>query len=247
MPSPLMIALAFLFAVTSRTEAADPEEGLFDLDDLRVKITEQLPHFEARHEGRPLRVLRHQDPGHKVVPPFDLTARDCPPYCIQPMKLAPGVETIGELELIDHLQRAARGEPILVIDSRTEPWVSRGMIPGATHIPYTRLDPAHARPGEIAELLELDFDAVRLDGLWSFGAVKTLVFYCNGPWCGQSPTNIRALLQIGYPPDRIKWYRGGMQMWEQLGFMTVKPAGAAAESPQGAAAFAEHAEPGDSE
>jgi hypothetical protein len=30
------------------------------------------------------------------------------------------------------------------------------------------------------------------------------------------------LLALGYPADRIKWYRGGMQMWEQLGLATVK-------------------------
>ncbi|MCG6896820.1 MAG: rhodanese-like domain-containing protein [Thiocapsa sp.] len=229
MRSPPTMSLALIVATTPCAEAADPQDGLFDLDDLRVKITETLPHFEARHEGRLMRVLRHQEPGHTVVPPFDHTARDCPPYCIQPMKLAPGVETIGELELIDYLQRAAKDEPILVIDSRTEPWISHGMIPGATPIPYTRLDPAHAEPEAIADLLEFELGAIRMDGLWSFGAVKTLVFYCNGPWCGQSPSNIRALLQIGYPPDRIKWYRGGMQMWEQLGFTTVKPSGAVAE------------------
>jgi rhodanese-related sulfurtransferase len=62
-----------------------------------------------------------------------------------------------------------------------------------------------------------------VEGLWNFGAAKTLVFYCNGPWCGQSPTNIRALLEYGYPAHKLKWYRGGMQAWEQLGFTTVKP------------------------
>lgn len=215
--------LGTALSASSVAEAADPEEGLFDLDALRVKITETLPFVEVEHQGRTVRVMRHQDPGHTIVAPFDLTGRDCPPYCIQPMRIAPGVETIGELELIDALGRAAKGEPILIIDSRTEPWVSQGMIPGAIHIPYTRLDPAHAEPESIAELLELELGAIRTGPLWSFSAVKTLVFYCNGPWCGQSPTNIRALLALGYPPERLKWYRGGMQMWEQLGFTTVKP------------------------
>ena len=34
--------------------------------------------------------------------------------------------------------------------------------------------------------------------------------------------NDRILLKYGYPADKIKWYRGGMQNWENLGFNTVK-------------------------
>jgi rhodanese-related sulfurtransferase len=224
MPSCARPALYLFAVVAACSEAADPEDGIFDLDDLRVKITETLPYVEIEHGGRPLLLMRHQDPEHSIAAPYDQTARDCPPYCIQPMQLAPGVETIGELELIEYLRRASKGEPILVIDSRTEPWIAQGMIPGAIHIPYTRLDPALAEPDAVAELLEFELGAIRSGALWNFGAVKTLVLYCNGPWCGQSPTNIRALLALGYPADRIKWYRGGLQMWEQLGFTTVKPA-----------------------
>jgi rhodanese-related sulfurtransferase len=50
------------------------------------------------------------------------------------------------------------------------------------------------------------------------------VFYCNGAWCGQSPTNIKTLLMLGYPANKIKWYRGGMQDWRMLGLTTVPPA-----------------------
>ena len=54
-------------------------------------------------------------------------------------------------------------------------------------------------------------------------AAKTLILFCNGAWCGQSPTNLRALMDLGYPAHKLKWYRGGMQAWEQLGFTTVNP------------------------
>ena len=47
--------------------------------------------------------------------------------------------------------------------------------------------------------------------------------FCNGMWCGQSPANIRTLLRFGYPADKLKWYRGGMQDWEILGLTTVTP------------------------
>lgn len=206
--------------------AADPSDDIFDLEHLRVKITEALSYVETGSGSRKVLVMRHQDPGHTVEPPFDKTSRDCPPFCVQPMNVAAGVETIGELELIEYLERLGKGDAdVLVIDSRTPEWTVRGVIPGATEIPYTRLDPQSADPKGTVELLEVDFGVTRLDGLWDFSTAKTLVFYCNGAWCGQSPTNIKALLSIGYPPGKLKWYRGGMQAWEQLGFTTVTPGG----------------------
>ena len=62
---------------------------------------------------------------------------------------------------------------------------------------------------------------MRQDALWNFAGAKTLVFYCNGPWCGQSPTNIKQLLSLGYPAHKLKWYRGGIQAWKSLGLTTV--------------------------
>ena len=204
-------------------QSADTEDALFDLRDLRVKISESLPYVETLHEGEKVLVMRHQDPDHDVESPFRSTSRDCPPYCVQPMTLAPGVETVGELELVRYLERIGRGDDgLLLIDSRTPEWVANGTIPGAVNIPYTRLDPAHASSEDIAELLELELGAIRLGKLWSFSAAKTLILFCNGAWCGQSSTNIKALLELGYPATKLKWYRGGMQAWEQLGFTTVK-------------------------
>jgi rhodanese-related sulfurtransferase len=91
-------------------------------------------------------------------------------------------------------------------------------------IPWQRLHSAYATPRQIAELLELRFGAVFQEGLWNFENAKTLVLYCNGPWCGQSPTNVKQLLALGYPAHKLKWYRGGMQVWKILGLTTVPPA-----------------------
>lgn len=191
-----------------------------------VGITPDLPHVDVKHRGKPVRIQREQDNLNTVDPDFSLTSRPCPPFCIQPMKLAPGVDTIGELELIDYLKKASSGDDsILVIDSREKEWLDRsGIIPGAEHIPWTALHPSHAEPAAIADLLELRFGAVRSGNLWNFGTAKTLVLYCNGLWCGQSPTNIRQLLSLGYPAHKLKWYRGGMQSWKNLGLTTVSNA-----------------------
>jgi rhodanese-related sulfurtransferase len=218
--------VCFCLLACPSVQGADTGEALFDLEDLRVKIDESVAYVETLHEGQKVLVMRHQDPGHLLESPYVKTSRDCPPFCVQPMTLAPGVETIGELELVHYLRRIGQGdEGVLVIDSRTREWVANGTIPGSVNIPYTRLDPAHAAPRDLAELLELELGAIRVGELWSFGAAKTLILFCNGAWCGQSSTNIKALLDLGYPPHKLKWYRGGMQSWEQLGFTTVKAEG----------------------
>jgi rhodanese-related sulfurtransferase len=49
------------------------------------------------------------------------------------------------------------------------------------------------------------------------------LLWCNGPWCGQSPRAIRALISLGYPAEKLYYYRGGMQMWQSLGLTTVLP------------------------
>jgi rhodanese-related sulfurtransferase len=177
------------------------------------------------HDGSSMEIKRDQNNDATVNPSFAKTSRPCPPFCVQPIVLAPGVETLGETEIIDYLVRMSEGDKtIMVIDSRTPDWVKKGTIPGAVNIPWTALNPAKgADPISIGEILEDTFGAVSLEGLWDYSNAKTLVLFCNGMWCGQSPNNIKNLLKFGYPPHKIKWYRGGMQSWSILGFNTVKP------------------------
>jgi len=187
-----------------------------------VGITTELPYVEIRHQGQVIRIERATDDFGELDPAYALTSRPCPPFCIQPMRVAEGVETIGELELIGYLQQAGAGDPVLIIDSRDGDWPKRsGMIPSAISIPWQQLHPEHSDTRKIAEILELQFGAAQTGALWNFENSKTLVFYCNGFWCGQSPTNIKQLLAIGYPARKIKWYRGGIQDWKILGLTTV--------------------------
>lgn len=189
----------------------------------KVGITPDLPKVEGTLAGKKILIQRNQNPQNTVNPAFAKTSRPCPPFCIQPATLAPGVETIGEVEVTQYLQRMMAGDTsILVVDSRTPDWVKRGTIPGAKNIPWTQLSPS-ADPFTIGEILSSEFGAREAEGLWDFSQAKTLVLFCNGMWCGQSPNNIRNLLRFGYPAHKIKWYRGGMQNWEILGLSTVKP------------------------
>jgi rhodanese-related sulfurtransferase len=209
----LISALALSFAVAAPVSAADEP---------KVKITPEIASVEVMHDGKKTAISRNQDEKNTVNPEFAKTSRACPPFCIQPGTIATGVETIGEVEMLDYLKRIAGGDTtVMVIDSRTPDWVERGTIPGSVNIPWDKLNAAKSDPFTIADILENQLGARNQEGLWDFSGAKTLVLFCNGMWCGQSPTNIKTLIKFGYPADKIKWYRGGMQDWEILGLTTL--------------------------
>jgi rhodanese-related sulfurtransferase len=203
-------------------------------EDMKVKMTKDLGSIEVKHNGKAVTIKRIQDETHTIDPSYSKTSRPCPPFCIQPAVAAPGVETIGELELLDYLKKASAGEDVLVVDARTKDWLARGTIPGSVNIPWTdinmELGASAFDGGMVSENFEATmtdkFGATRMeDGSWDFSKAKTLVTFCNGLWCPQSVNNIKTLIRHGYPESKIKWYRGGMQDWESLGLTIVKEAG----------------------
>ena len=218
-----MKSIKTLIATSIISAALLVPAGTFAADEIAVNIVKGLASIEVMHDGKKATIMRNQDQKNTVKQAFAKTSRKCPPFCIQPSMLAPGVETIGELEVIDYLKKKNAGDDsILVIDSRTPDWVKRGTIPGSVNIPWTSLNPAKgADPITIGEIMEDQFGVRQLEGLWDYSKAKTLVMFCNGMWCGQSPNNILNLLKFGYPAHKIKWYRGGMQDWEILGLSTV--------------------------
>jgi len=164
-------------------------------------------------------IERNQDNAAIITQEFARTSRACPPFCIAPMVAAPGVATLGELEVIAFLEeKVARGQGVLM-DSRLPDFYQKGAIPGAVNVPFTALDAANPYRDAILEAL----GAARTAAGWDFSAAQELALYCNGPWCEQSPRAIAHLLDAGYPPSKLHYYRGGMQDWLILGLSTVLP------------------------
>lgn len=167
-----------------------------------VGITPEISSVTVETRSGPVEISRIQDTAHEVTGEWARSSRPCPNFCIQPMSPAEGVHTIGELELLEML-----ADPeITVIDSRTTDWFENGTIPGAVSIPYTQII------DELASLgCQPDFDG------WDCAEAQNVALFCNGIWCGQSPTAIRNMIEAGYPADRIHYYRGGMQSWRMVG------------------------------
>ncbi len=171
-------------------------------EELKVGITSGMKSVTVETDDGPVEIRRIQDQSHEITGEYAKTSRACPPFCIQPFTPAEGVTTIGEIELIEMLKDPAA----IVVDSRTVDWFRGGTIPGAISLPYTEVGDRLNRLG-----CEPDFDG------WDCTEAKRVALFCNGLWCGQSPTAIRAMIAAGYPAERIFYYRGGMQSWRILG------------------------------
>ena len=195
------------------------------------KIAPDLESVDVIHKGKIVTITRSDQAGAGLPKGYENVARHCPPFCIQPMQVLPGVETVGELEMLGYLKRIADGDDsILVVDSREPDWVARGTIPGSIHVPWKSINTdvsgsfAVAAEAETLDKILTDtFGTKKTDEGWDFSNAKTLVLFCNGIWCGQSAMNIRTLAKLGYPVRKMKWYRGGMQDWVSVGLTTVTP------------------------
>ena len=161
------------------------------------------------------KIQRTQKEGDSLTNTFALTSRPSPPFFIEPFTVSNKVETYGELEVLAFIAKK-RG---IFIDARLENWHKKSAIPSALNIPFKMFLSKSIQRNEILK----SFGATYKKGKWDFRKAKKLLFYCNGAWCGQSPTAINALIDIGYPQKKMKYYRGGMQAWQLLGLTTIKP------------------------
>ncbi|PHS78887.1 MAG: sulfurtransferase [Rhodospirillaceae bacterium] len=171
--------------------------------------------FNIEKDGATCTIERNQTKGNKVHVLYETTTRGRP----MPMSLSAKIETLGELEFIAYMKKASTDESIFVVDTRTPGWHRDLRIPCTTNVAFTEF----ADDKEIAIFALLDHFGVTEadDGTLDFSKAKTVVGYCNGFWCGQTPgmfVNAKfSLKNLGYPEEKLKYYRGGMQAWTALG------------------------------
>jgi rhodanese-related sulfurtransferase len=187
-----------------------------------VKITADLAYLDVMHNGKKVRIERVKDTSNRLTNSFTKTSRPCPPFCVHPIKLAPGIETVGELELLEFLGTEVKQGTGVLIDARMPQWFEKSTIPGSINIPFTilttGLDNKYTK-----KIIKLLGARESTNGEWGFDKVKALALFCNGLWCDQSSRAIKSLIKIGYPREKLFWYRGGMQAWQLLGLTTVAP------------------------
>lgn len=241
----LVSAFSIIAVLSGAVFAAEEGEGELTVGgDSVVPLFKGKPYLHVLHEGRSVKVQRVQDPEYSLRGYFAKTSRKCPPFCLKPMAVSTDVRTVGEIEIFEFMENELRDGKGLLIDARTPAWHKKGTIPGSINIPFTTLSKKitdqemidtlkslGAKPrksvGSVTRTLE---EWGLMDGefktdTWDFSQCKDLVLWCNGPACGQSPRAIQGLLSVGYPPSKLAYYRGGMQIWQLFGLSTVIPEG----------------------
>lgn len=142
---------------------------------------------------------------------------------LQPIKLHEEVETYGELETLSFIKEMLQNKDLILIDSRSEKWYIYMTIPGAVNIPFYFFSDRENHEFEFEHALkEMGVKVGEDHHSFHFENAKILLIFCNGAWCSQSPKMIDTLVDIGYPEDKIKWYRGGMQSWAAAGMTSTR-------------------------
>ncbi len=170
-------------------------------------------------DGGNSNVIWGGDYAHKDVPAACKKTFVTTAGILAPMKIAEGIDTLGELEVIEFIQEAGDDEDMIVVDARLNDWYVRETIPSAVNISFKDFDPKSQNFEIVLDNAGIEYE----DGKYDFSEAKTMLLFCNGIWCPQSTWAIENLLSIGYPKEKLKWYRGGMYSWKISNLTTVKP------------------------
>ena len=201
--SPVILMACFLIGATA-SHASDAGKsgepiGAAAAAQSQYALSVKLPEFTLN--GTKLKQDRSQPKPEAFQDP---AMRKCPPFCVEP-EILPGAETI-RVEDFPKLAADIQAGKIIIVDMRTPDWYQKGTLPGAINLPYTDLTgqqtKAKARMKKLAE--------------------KAIIAFCNGWWCGQSPTGIKALIDLGYT-GKIYYFRDGNQGWADAGLPFVTP------------------------
>lgn len=164
----------------------------------------------------------------------DYAGRDVPKQCqksfvttvgkIQPMNIAQGVVTVGEIEVLDFIKNKANVMPnaYILVDARKSDWYEQMTIPSSINIPFDEIEYDEAIPEDFERVQHL-LGFKKINDQYDFSHAKTALLFCNGPWCAQSGLAIEKLIKIGYPKEKLLWYRGGLQDWLALGLSVIQP------------------------
>ncbi|MCK4442418.1 MAG: rhodanese-like domain-containing protein [Sulfurovaceae bacterium] len=186
---------------------------------ITVKITDNMPYIMTINSGRKIKIKRIQDTNNRLTDDYTKTSRACPPFCIQPIKIANGVQNIEEIELLNFIKEEVSNNRGVVIDARLKSWFELETIPSAINIPFPIIEKASKKKAKkIFEILGMK---VKSNGNWDFSKAKKIAIFDNGVWCEQAKHFIDGMIKHGYPKEKMLYYRSGFQGWKLLGLTTI--------------------------
>ena len=139
-----------------------------------------------------------------------------------PMHLHEDISTYGELEVLAFMKHMQSDDSMMLIDGRKQEWYDYRTIPGAINMPFHHFKERESFEFEFEHALRILGVKINEDDTLDFSKAKTIAIFCNGPWCSQSVAMIITLLEIGYPAEKMNWYRGGLQTWLAAGMTSTR-------------------------
>ena len=140
-------------------------------------------------------------------------ATPCDGICLAPMIAAEGVVTVGEREVIAFVTDVVANGEGLLIDGREPEARDIGAIISSVNLPGSLLGEDNPFRNDIL----LALGAREFEGIFNFADAMPLMVFDAGPASYDAVGLIQTLVSLGYPEEKIQYYRGGMQVWAALG------------------------------
>tara|TARA_R110002049_G_scaffold135950_12_gene295578 strand:+ start:304 stop:1059 length:756 start_codon:yes stop_codon:yes gene_type:complete len=169
-------------------------------------------------DGNRIKIMANSKDADLYASRFASIPASCDPHCIAPQVAAVGIDTVIEPEVLEFLEQTVGGNQGLLVDARMPVDREMGYIPGSVSLPHVTM----AEAGDIRGQIMLALGAREFDGVYNFADAQALMVFDNGPSQNDAGELIANLLEIGYPPEKIKYYRGGMQVWSVLALTIQK-------------------------
>lgn len=141
---------------------------------------------------------------------------NCGALCIAPLMADADVQTVGEREVISFVADQVANGSGLLIDSRNAADRTSGFITASVNVPGKLLLPKNPFLNDIMQAM----GARSFEGSLNFAGALPLMVFDDGPSTTDAPNLINSLLALGYPAEKISYYRGGMLVWTALGLNT---------------------------
>jgi len=176
-------------------------------------VAQDLVEANFVFQGRTLNITQAPRADMDRLATVSLKSEDCDGICIAPLTSVEGVTTVAEFEVISFLAESVAAGEGLLIDARPISARDAGAIAASISVPAELLEANNPFRKDILVAM----GAREFDGALNFADAMPLTIYDNGPLENDAARSVSLLVEAGYPKDKIKYYRGGIQVWTALG------------------------------
>ena len=163
-----------------------------------IKITKELSSIKTKHHDINITIEREAT----------TLAPSCPPFCIQPMRIK-GIQTVGEVETLLFIDALKEKTAQLLVDVRENLAYKKETIPSSINLPYKMLTSKSPYQKEVLSLLGL------------YKTPQTLLIFGESAFSPEASEAIYQLIRLGYPKDKLLYYRGGILSWKNAGLTLI--------------------------